>query len=179
MWKHNFLLHSTLAIMEMKDPFCNSSARKFHFSIQIRFQCDIYKMNSLNYLKTFPSISKSTADLLIFMPCKWRHFRFQYLIMKWNLNTTIWETIIRNSGKLLRKKCEPLRVYSLDENNFFHIFRIYSQGDLVNSHIIYYTTVNSWIESRTLFRIPHFGPGLYSNQDSIQVRTLLNFDSDF
>ena len=36
-------------------------------------------------------------------------------------------------------------------------------------------TVNSWIESRTLFRISCFGPGLYSNQDSIQVRTLLNF----
>ena len=29
-------------------------------------------------------------------------------------------------------------------------------------------TVNSWIESRTLFRILRFGPGLYSSQDTIK-----------
>ena len=37
-------------------------------------------------------------------------------------------------------------------------------------------TVNSRIESGALFRIQHFGPGFYSNQDLIQVRTLFNFE---
>ena len=58
-------------------------------------------------------------------------------------------------------------------------FQQFTATSIYTVHFLKYITgsptVESLIESRTLFRIRLLGPGLNSSQDSVQVRTLFNF----